>query len=195
MCSLTYRWHNRSLPVPAYCRRCTKHHCSFMLHRGAKKGFRDYLFKDYCRGRLINNAPIYRFLCSNMTKNIQILCVPPSLAMNKLSCALKSVWFTATAAHAACILLNPHPVSEYVLSNDATKTIKIRSQSFDLYSWNKHDLGVFFQLAKTVLHVQCSYWTSYNINLLRILQSCAIFDKCCWKFGKLLCFCSVYIIK
>ena len=96
-----------------------------MLHRGAKKGFRDYLFKDYCRGRLINNAPIYRFLCSNMTKNIQILCVPPRLAMNKLSCAIKSVWFTATAAHAACILLNPHPVSEYVLSNDATKTIKI----------------------------------------------------------------------
>ena len=76
VCSLTYRWHNRSLPVPAYCRRCTKHHyCSFMLHRGAKKGFRDYLFKDYCRGRLINNAPIYRFLCSNMTNsNIQIFC-------------------------------------------------------------------------------------------------------------------------
>ena len=117
-------------PVPSRARILqTLHKAPLQLHaaQGCKKGFRDYLFKDYCRGRLINNAPIYRFLCSNMTKNIQILCVPSSLAMNMLFCAIKSVWFTATAAHAACILLNPHPVSEFVLSNDATKTIKIVS--------------------------------------------------------------------
>ena len=70
-------------PVPSRARILqTLHKAPLQLHaaQGCKKGFRDYLFKDYCRGRLINNAPIYRFLCSNMTKNmIAHITVPGSV--------------------------------------------------------------------------------------------------------------------